>query len=144
MSPIPPTSRLSQPPITGKSLYDMSVLVLILPFSCGQSISNHHSVNLYNLYHRYRFQKQDLEWTNDHASNEDTDSKVSSRIPTVFGYPFTTHNRNLFAVDYMKQHPKTTTGEFGVIYNNLDQATKEVIIFASYFSLARQLIRFGL
>ena len=34
--------------------------------------------------------------------------------------------RNLFAIDYMREHPKTTTGEFALVYDTLDKAAKEV------------------
>jgi len=33
--------------------------------------------------------------------------------------------RNLFAIDYMREHPKTTTGEFALVYDALNEATKE-------------------
>ena len=36
--------------------------------------------------------------------------------------------RNLFAIDYMQEHPKTTTGEFALVYDALNQTTKEVRI----------------
>jgi hypothetical protein len=34
--------------------------------------------------------------------------------------------RNLFAIDYIKLHPKTSTTEFALVYANLDAATRKV------------------
>jgi hypothetical protein len=37
--------------------------------------------------------------------------------------------RNLFAIDYMKNHPDTTTAEFKIAFDGLDNATKKVFHF---------------
>jgi hypothetical protein len=34
--------------------------------------------------------------------------------------------RNLFAIDYLKKHPRTTTTEFTDIFKSLDQGTLDV------------------
>jgi hypothetical protein len=54
-------------------------------------------------------------------------------------------SRNLFAIDYMQENPKTTTREFTIVYDALDEATKEVCaMFLDSCILPLQLIASGL
>ena len=43
--------------------------------------------------------------------------------------------RNLYAIDYMKDHPHTTTPEYNAIWENLDQETKEVSIYLTHLCI---------
>jgi hypothetical protein len=45
-------------------------------------------------------------------------------FPIYFSAP-SSHDevRNLFAIDYLKEHPDTTTAEFKKVFDNLDDVT---------------------
>jgi hypothetical protein len=40
-------------------------------------------------------------------------------------------HRNLFAIDYLKEHPSTSCVEFAAIFEGLDKETRKVSLFYS-------------
>jgi hypothetical protein len=53
-------------------------------------------------------------------------------VRVIFAVIEFSHNkvRNLYAIDYIKDHPDTTTAEFKAVFDNLDDATKKVFFFS--------------
>ena len=48
---------------------------------------------------------------------------------TYFCIPFSYDEcRNLFAIDYLKDHPDTTSSEFKKVFDSIDEVTRKVSI----------------
>ena len=58
-------------------------------------------------------------------------------VPICFSALFSHDEvRNLFAIDYLKEHPDTTTAEFKKVFDNLDNVTsKGSTLFIALFRL---------
>ena len=58
-------------------------------------------------------------------------------VPIYFSASFSHDEvRNLFAIDYLKEHPDTTTAEFKKVFDNLDDVTsKGSTLFIALFRI---------